>query len=157
MKLLDIAEVAHQTRLPASTLRYYEERGLIRSVGRRGLRRLFAPNVVPRISLIKLGRNAGFSLEEIGGMFAADGRLRIDRAKLAAKAEALNRNIRELTALRDSLNHAATCPARSHLECPSFQRLMRVAGAARPREPQAVVKGGAVKANSSPKAVAVLR
>lgn len=140
MKLLDIGEVARQTRLPASTLRYYEERGLIGSIGRHGLRRLFAPSILARISLIKLGRNAGFSLDEIAGMFAADGRLSIDRAQLKAKADALNQNIRELTALRDSLQHAATCPAPGHLECPSFQRLLRVAGAARPREALSVAK-----------------
>jgi DNA-binding transcriptional MerR regulator len=127
MKMMDIAEVARQSRLPASTLRYYEERGLIRSVGRRGLRRLFDPNVMHRISLIKLGRNAGFSLEEIAGMFAPDGRLRINRAQLSVKAEQLQQTIRELSALRDGLRHAAACPARSHLECPSFQRLLRVA------------------------------
>ena len=38
---LDIAEVARRTGVPASTLRYYEEKGLITSTGRRGLRRLF--------------------------------------------------------------------------------------------------------------------
>lgn len=43
MKLLDIAEVARRTGLPPSTLRFYEEKGLIASIGRRGLRRLFDP------------------------------------------------------------------------------------------------------------------
>lgn len=133
MNLLDIGEVSRRAQLPASTLRYYEDRGLIRSVGRRGLRRLFEPAVMHRIALIKLGRNAGFSLDEIGGMFAADGRLRINRAKLIAKADELQQSIRQLTALRNSLLHAANCPAPSHLECPSFQRLMRVAGASRAR------------------------
>ena len=37
MKLPDIAEVAQRAGVPASTLRFYEERGLIASVGRRGL------------------------------------------------------------------------------------------------------------------------
>ena len=41
MKDLDIADVAKRSGLPASTLRYYEERGLITPIGRRGLRRLF--------------------------------------------------------------------------------------------------------------------
>jgi hypothetical protein len=39
LKRLDIAEVAQRSGVPASTLRYYEEKGLIASVGRRGLRR----------------------------------------------------------------------------------------------------------------------
>ncbi len=127
MKLMDIGEVAERVRLPASTLRYYEEKKLIRSVGRHGLRRLFEASVLQRIALIKLGQGAGFSLDEIKGMFAADGRLKIDRAQLAARAEQLQQTIRELSALRDGLRHAAECPAPSHLECPSFQKLLRVA------------------------------
>ena len=80
MKDLDIAELARLTGLPASTLRYYEEKGLIVSIGRRGLKRLFDPSVVDRLSLIALGRAAGFSLDEIGGMFAPDGEPRIGQS-----------------------------------------------------------------------------
>ncbi|MGE3332341.1 MAG: helix-turn-helix domain-containing protein [Rhodospirillaceae bacterium] len=133
MKLLDIGDVARQARLPASTLRYYEEKKLIQSVGRHGLRRLFEPGVLQRITLIKLGRNAGFSLDEIKAMFAPDGRLKINRAQLNAKADQLQHTIRELEALRDGLRHAAVCPAPSHLECPSFQKLLRIADAEKPR------------------------
>lgn len=128
MKALDIAEVARRSGLPASALRYYEERGLIASIGRHGLRRLFAPAVLERLALIALGRSAGFSLEEIASMFAADGRPRIDRAQLTAKADELDRTIKRLSAMRDGLRHAATCPAASHMECPSFQRMLRAAG-----------------------------
>ncbi|TIU20338.1 MAG: MerR family DNA-binding transcriptional regulator, partial [Mesorhizobium sp.] len=35
MKDMDIAEVSRRTGVPASTLRYYEEKGLIASIGRR--------------------------------------------------------------------------------------------------------------------------
>ncbi len=129
MMTLDIAEVARQAGVPASTLRYYEEKGLIASIGRRGLRRLFDANVLERLALIALGRAAGFSLDEIAGMFAPDGRPRIDRRALAAKAEQLDRTIRKLSAMRDGLRHAAACPAPSHMECPTFRRYLRAAGA----------------------------
>ena len=56
MKDLDIVEVSRRTGVPASTLRYYEEKGLIASIGRRGLRRLFDPAVLERLALISLGR-----------------------------------------------------------------------------------------------------
>jgi DNA-binding transcriptional MerR regulator len=134
MKLMDIAEVARRSGLPASTLRFYDETGLIRSVGRKGLRRLFEPAVLERLSLIALGRNAGFSLEEIGGMFGPDGRPRIDRRKLASKASELDRTIRKLTALRNGLFHAAACPAPSHMDCPAFRRMLRLAGADQARK-----------------------
>jgi DNA-binding transcriptional MerR regulator len=98
---VDIAEVARRSRVPASTLRFYEEKGLIASIGRRGLRRVFDPGVLERLALVALGRGAGFSLDEIALMFAPDGRPRIDRRLLAAKAEEADRKIRELTTMRD--------------------------------------------------------
>ena len=124
---MDIAEVARRSRVPASTLRFYEEKGLIASIGRRGLRRLFDPGVLERLALIALGRGAGFSLDELVRMFAPDGRPRIDRRLLLAKAEEIDRKLRELTAMRDSLRHAAACPAPSYMECPTFRRLLRAA------------------------------
>ena len=124
---MDIAAVAKSSGVPASTLRFYEEKGLIRSVGRQGLRRVFGPDVIERLALIALGRSAGFSLDEIAGMYAPDGRPRIDRKRLATKAEELDDLIGRFTAMRDGLRHAAVCPAKSHMECPSFRRLLRVA------------------------------
>jgi DNA-binding transcriptional MerR regulator len=123
---LDISEVARRSGLPASTLRFYEEKGLIRSIGRRGLHRLFDPGVLDRLALIALGRSAGFSLGEIAAMFRPDGRPRLDRKMLVAKAEELDHTIRELSAMRDGLRHAAACPAPSHMECPTH-RLLRAA------------------------------
>lgn len=127
--MLDISEVVQRTGVPASTLRYYEEKGLIVSTGRRGLKRVFSPQVLDQLGLIALGQAAGFSLDEIGAMFAADGEPHIDRAVLLGKAETLDDTIRKLTAMRDGLRHAARCSAPSHLECPSFRRLMKVASA----------------------------
>ncbi|AOK61684.1 MerR family transcriptional regulator [Burkholderia ubonensis] len=127
MGRLDIADVARHAGLPASTLRYYEEKGLITSNGRRGLRRQYDQAVLQRLALIALGREAGFSLDEIGAMFGAGGEPEIDRAKLDAKADELDRTIRRLSAVRDGLRHAAACPAPSHLQCPSFQKLLRIA------------------------------
>jgi DNA-binding transcriptional MerR regulator len=131
---VDIAEVARQSGLPASTLRYYESKGLIASIGRSGLRRVFDRSVLQRLALIALGRSAGFSLEEIAHMFAPDGGPNIDRALLRAKADEIDASLRKLTALRDGLRHAARCPAPNHLECPTFQKLLRGAAAV-PRPP----------------------
>ncbi len=127
MKALDITEVAQRSGVPASTLRFYEGKGLIVSIGRRGLRRLFDGRVLERLALIALGRASGFSLEEVARLFAADGPPRIDRQLLAAKADELDATIRELSAMRDGLRHAVACRAPSHMECPTFQRLLRAA------------------------------
>ncbi|HET7809946.1 MAG TPA: helix-turn-helix domain-containing protein [Steroidobacteraceae bacterium] len=127
MEYLDINQVAKRSGLPASALRYYEEKGLVASVGRRGLRRLFDERVLERLSLIALGREAGFSLDEIASMFAPDGRPRINKQVLADKARELDVTIRKLTGLRNGLRHAASCPAPSHMECPKFRRLLGLA------------------------------
>lgn len=124
---MDINEVAQRSGVPASTLRFYEEKRLITSVGRRGLRRVFHPGVLERLALIALGRAAGFTLDEIARMFAPDGRPQIDRHMLAAKAEELDGTIRKLSAMRDGLRHAAACPAPSHMECPTFRRYLGAA------------------------------
>lgn len=127
MTELDISEVAQQSGLPVSTLRYYEERGLIESSGRVGLRRQFDSQVVERLALIALGRTAGFTLDEIGQMFTVDGRPNIDRSMLVAKADELDDTIRRLTSMSESLRHTADCRAPSHMECASFQNLLRAA------------------------------
>ncbi|PAU89400.1 MerR family transcriptional regulator [Pseudomonas sp. WN033] len=128
---MDIAEVVKKSRVPASTLRFYEQRGLIRSNGRCGLRRQFSADVLEQLALIALGQAAGFSLDEIARMFAANGQPDIDRQLLAAKADELDQTIRQLTAMRDGLRHAAECPAPSHMQCPSFRRLLGFAAAGR--------------------------
>lgn len=126
MRLLDISEVAKRSGVPASALRFYEERGLIESVGRHGLRRLFEPAVLERLALVSIGKSAGFSLEEIGGMFSGHGgRLEVDKRVLAAKASELDVTIKRLTALRDGLRHAAVCPAPRHMDCPTFKGILK--------------------------------
>jgi DNA-binding transcriptional MerR regulator len=127
MKLLDIGDVSRRSGVPPSSLRYYEELGLITSLGRHGLRRQFGPETLTRLSLISLGKAAGFALSEIAGVFAPSGVPDLPRDDLRARATALDRQARDLTALADMLRHVADCPASSHLDCPSFQRLMRVA------------------------------
>ncbi|WP_423602201.1 helix-turn-helix domain-containing protein [Sphingomonas sp. MS122] len=127
MHALDISAVAQRSGIPASTLRYYEERGLIASIGRRGLKRVFEPGILERLALIALGRQAGFSLDEIAAMFDARGMAVIDRDMLRAKADELDALIQRLAAMRDGLRHAAACPAPSHMECPTFQRIVRAA------------------------------
>lgn len=143
---MDIAEVARRAGVRASALRYYEELGLIRSNGRHGLRRLYDASVLPRLALITLGQQAGFTLDEISAMFAPDGRPQIDRQRLAQKADEIDVSIRRLQALRDSLRHAAACPAPDHLACPSFQRLLaRASDSRRSRRRAAPInsRGGA--------------
>lgn len=122
--LLDIGTVARRTRLTPATLRYYEEIGLIESVARHGLRRQYGPEVLGRLSLVVWAKSAGFSLDDIKGLFGRDGRPTIDRADLHRRADAIAGRIAELETLSRLLRHVADCPAPSHMECPTFRRLL---------------------------------
>ena len=124
---MDISEVAKRTGVPASTLRYYENRGLIASLAARGTRRRFAPAVLDQLALVALGQAAGLSLDEVQTMLSPNGRPNIDRQLLAAKASELDTKIRQLSAVRRGLRHAAACPAPSHAECPTFKKLLKAA------------------------------
>jgi len=134
---IDIAELARQTGLRASTLRYYEEKGLIVSSGRRGLKRLFDPEVRQRLSLIAMGQAAGFSLDQLGVLLAPQGpgaALAIDKTQLRAKADELGGRIEALSRMREGLLHACACSAPSLMECPKFLRIVSRVG----RQPRAL-------------------
>jgi len=124
---MNISEVVKKTGIKASTLRYYEEIGLIKSLGRRGLQRYFSADVIDQLALIALAKCADFSLQEISTMFAANEKHVIDRNQLLNKAAHIDETIKRLTIMSNSLKHAAVCKAPSHLECPSFRRLMKAA------------------------------
>jgi len=124
---MDIADVAKRAGVPASTLRFYEKRGLIVSVGPQGARRQFAPRVLDQLALIALGQAAGLSLDEIRSMLSPHGGPNIDRKLLAAKADEIEAKVKHLRAVGRGLRHAAVCPAPSHAQCPTFQRLLKAA------------------------------
>lgn len=124
---MDISEVARRTGVPASTLRYYEKRGLIESLAPRGARRRFAPAVLDQLAMVALGQAAGLSLDEVFSMLSPNGLPNIDRKLLTTKADELDSTIRQLSAVRRGLRHAAACPARNHAECPTFKKLLKSA------------------------------
>lgn len=125
--MLDIGEVARRSGHAPSTLRYYEQKGLIQSNGRNGLRRTFSDTVLDRLALISLGRAAGFSLDEIGEVFHGTRGVRINRKKLLAKAAEIDAHVERLIKIRDGLRHTAACPERSHMACPNFRRTLQSA------------------------------
>jgi DNA-binding transcriptional MerR regulator len=125
--MMDIAEVARRTGVPASTLRYYEKKGLIAPLTEPGARRRFAPKVLDQLALIALGQAGGLSLDEIQAMLSPGGQPNIDRQALSAKADEIDATIAQLQAMSRGLRHAAKCPASSHAECPTFRRLVKAA------------------------------
>lgn len=106
-KHMDIVEVAKHSGMPASKLRYYEENGLIASVGRLSLRRTFDAGVLDQLKLVSLGQAAGFSLDEIAQMFPADGRTRGDKKTLATNANKVDTLVNGLRGMSKRLRLAA--------------------------------------------------
>ncbi|MNS94102.1 Redox-sensitive transcriptional activator SoxR [compost metagenome] len=126
MRELDIGEVVRRSGVPASTLRYYEQLGLLQVLGRRGLRRQYHEKVLERLALIGLGQSAGLSLQQIGAAMPQGAGLALDRTALLAQADALQRQIRGLQRVQERLRRAAACPhAEDARRCASFRRLLR--------------------------------
>lgn len=138
--MINISDVVKKTGIPASTLRYYEEIGLIQSIARKGLQRAFKDNVLEQLALISLAKCADFSLSEIARMFADQPEQGIDREMLTAKAAEIDDTIKRLTLMSQCLKHAAVCKAPSHLECPSFRKLMQAAITGRLGQPVPVAR-----------------
>ncbi|WP_069161299.1 MerR family transcriptional regulator [Nocardia altamirensis] len=124
MTLLDIAEVAEQSGLAPSAIRFYEKRGLVTSAGRNGLRRTFRPDVLARLALVSCARRAGFTIAEITRFLQATPRDTDLRARLARKADEVDADIARLTRMREGLRHAATCTHEPLVECPDFKRTL---------------------------------
>lgn len=139
---MDIAEVAKRSGVPASTLRYYDKIGLIASMGPQGVRRRFGPGVLNQLALIALGQAAGLSLDDIRTMLIPHGGASIDRQMLLDKADEVDATIRQLKAVSRGLRHAAACPAPSHAECPTFQRLLKAAASGALTRQQGVLRAG---------------
>lgn len=128
---MDIAQVARRSGVAAHTLRYYEKKGLISASRGAGGRRYFSAAVEEQLALIALGQAAGLSLDEIGSMFSPEGGWKVDRKLLLDKADAVDATIERLQLMSQGLRHAAACPAASHAQCPTFQRLLKAAAAGR--------------------------
>nr|WP_024307607.1 MULTISPECIES: helix-turn-helix domain-containing protein [unclassified Pseudomonas] len=126
MKLVDIGVLSKTSGVPTSTLRYYEQVGLIRPVCRNGLRRQYSEETIVQLALIGLGKAAGFSLEDIGGMFDEDRNPDLARPTLLQRADELDRQVLRMSTMSRLLRHVAECPAPSHMECPRFRTLLRV-------------------------------
>lgn len=127
MQELDIAEIARLAGVTPSALRFYEKKGLIRSVGRHGLRRQYNADVVNKLALIALGQMAGFKLSEIAEMFDERGRLTLEPQRLLAKVEETESKIEQLKKISEGLKHVAGCTAPNHMQCPQFLNILQKA------------------------------
>lgn len=65
MTMLTIGEVARRAGLRTSALRYYEEVGVLPPAARLGGQRRYDETVLPRLAVVRLAQEVGFSVAEI--------------------------------------------------------------------------------------------
>ena len=137
--LLTIGEVSRRSGVALSTLRYYEERGLISSVRAESGHRRYGRAVLRRIAFIVFAQTVGLTLEEIGeelaklpaDRFAADE----DWARLSAGwIGRIDARIEQLRRVRHDLTECIGCGCLSMERCKLVNAQDRAAaGGAGPR------------------------
>lgn len=100
---MKIGELARQTGMAASAIRFYEARGLLSKV-RRGANgyRDYPPETVQLLAIIGQAQQAGFSLDEIKQLVPAD----IGTWQQAPLLAALKAKVSDIEALEASLAHS---------------------------------------------------
>ncbi|OBH91598.1 MerR family transcriptional regulator [Mycobacterium sp. E2989] len=117
---LTIGEVARQAGVAATTLRYYEQIGLVPPPVRLGGQRRYDDSVLARLEVIRLCKSAGFALEEIQLLFADDAPGRpASRALAEAKLAAIDAQMESLARARAVIEWGmrCTCPSIDACTC----------------------------------------
>ena len=121
-ELLTIGEVAQRSGVATSALRFYEERGLIRSERASSGHRRYQRPVIRRVAFILFAQRIGLSLDEVGEELAKlpENRVprRADWAKLSSSWTArIDDRIAELERLRQGLTECIGCGCLSLDRC----------------------------------------
>lgn len=85
-----------QAEVSTATIRFYESKGLIKSIGRKGLRRQYPKHAIQTISLIKVLKNGGLSLREISTIFIYQSKINVDRSLIDEKMDQIEKKITNL-------------------------------------------------------------
>ena len=120
--LLSIGDIAKRTGLSVSAIRFYEEKGLIESERNRGGQRRFLRRDIRRLSFVLIAQKFGFTIGDIKKHLDTlpNGRTptKADWAKMSQTfRHDLNRQIDELTRLRDKLDGCIGCGCLSLQSC----------------------------------------
>lgn len=119
---LSIGRLAERTGLAVTAIRFYEEKGLIRSTRNAGGQRRFERSIIRRLSFIRIAQNLGFSLSEIQEQLASlpEGRTPTEKdwARLSRGfALVIDSRIEGLQLLRNKLDKCIGCGCLSLKRC----------------------------------------
>jgi MerR family redox-sensitive transcriptional activator SoxR len=121
-ELLTISEVSRRSGVASSALRFYEDRGLIKSERAGSGHRRYSRAVLRRIAFIVFAQRMGLTLEEVGAELARlpENRVpdRSDWAKISGSwTKRIDERIAELERLRAGLTQCIGCGCLSLQEC----------------------------------------
>ena len=123
---LAIGALARRAGMAPSALRYYERIGLLPPAERAGGKRHYPPASAERLALIRLYRDAGFTLNEVRRLVASGSLRRPSWTRLAErKIDELDARIAEAERAKALLEHALNCPYGDLLACPRFRTALQ--------------------------------
>lgn len=123
---IDIGVLADLTKTSTATIRFYESKGLIKSIGRKGLRRQYPTYAVQNIALIKILQNGGMTLSQIKNIAIHNAKINIQRNQIGDTRSEIKKQINTLNHLLIILDHIESCPYPDHLKCPAFLKLLEI-------------------------------
>jgi MerR family transcriptional regulator, copper efflux regulator len=118
-----IGELAARFGLATHVLRYWEDMGLLSPARRVAGRRVYGPAHVTRVAEIMLGKDAGFSLEQLRELFAAPDRDR-RREVLRGQLAQVRQRIARLTLSQTLLEHGLRCRHPDYQSCSRFRAMV---------------------------------
>lgn len=125
---MNIKDVSQRAGIPAKTIRYYEEIGLIRPLRSANGYRAFRESDLHKLAFLARARGLGFSIEDCRRLLA----LYEDRSRASADVKALAqshlediaRKIAELQAMQATLAELVTaCAGDARPDCPILKGL----------------------------------
>ncbi len=125
MEWLTIGELAKRSGVATSALRFYETKGLIESKRTDGNQRRYPRATLRRVALVRAGQEVGLSLAELAEALENlphdKTPTKEDWSRLSRSWRArLDRQIEELTGLRDELTDCIGCGCLSLKSCAIF-------------------------------------
>ncbi|WP_208115692.1 MerR family transcriptional regulator [Labedaea rhizosphaerae] len=123
--MLTIGQLSEATGVPASTIRFWERRGLLPLAQRRGGQRRYTEAALTQVATLLLCQEAGFTLAEVC-QIEDELATRTDtwRDFIRAKITDIERDQARLAHARTLLEHALECHHEVLGECPDFQAVV---------------------------------
>jgi MerR family transcriptional regulator, copper efflux regulator len=123
--LVPIDDVARRFGIRASTIRYYEQRGLLEPVSRHSGRRWYGPGELRRLAIIRYWQESGLMpLDDIGEILAGSDGTRQWGELIEQQVRTLRSRIERMQAAREFLEHVASHHDTAADGCPHYETLI---------------------------------